>query len=181
MRTVRQNQQTRMLKYLVATCCLVAARAPALACDADATAIFSCEAAKGRKFIELCASAAGGGPESFLQYRFGSLDASGREAVTEFEFPSERKRSAKYFFGATYTTAGVYTQSIRFLHGGFSYSVFTAARGNRELRAGVEVRNVSTGKSTTVDCSERPRFYIHEFKGALQCDPETPIGVACIE
>ena len=170
-----------MRRYLLALSSLVAAQASALACEADATAIFSCEAAKGRKFIELCAAADIKGPEPFLQYRFGSLDASGREASAELEFPAQRKGSIKHFFGATYTSAGIYTQSIRFLHAGFSYSVFTSARRNRELDAGVEVRNLSTGKSTIVSCSERPRFYIHEFEGLLQCDPKTPIGLACIK
>ena len=29
--------------------------------------------------------------------------------------------------------------------------------------------------------SELPRFYIHELKGLVPCDPETPVGVACAQ
>lgn len=170
-----------MFKSFLIACAFLAAHAPVLACDAGSTAIFACEAAKGRKFIELCAAAEVNGSQPYLQYRFGSLDTDGREAGVELEFPAQHKDSVKRFYGATYTNAGVYTQSVRFVQAGFSYSVFTAARGNRELGAGVEVKSLSTAKVSTVSCSERPRFYIFELKGLLQCDPQTPVGLACIK
>jgi hypothetical protein len=28
---------------------------------------------------------------------------------------------------------------------------------------------------------ELPRFYIHELKGLVPCDPATPVGVACAQ
>ena len=62
-----------------------------------------------------------------------------------------------------------------------SYEVFTESRGMATTAAGVRAREVGTGKMTTVACSERPRFYIHELKGLIACDPDTPIGRACIE
>ncbi len=158
-----------------------AASHAALACDTDATAVFACEAAQGRKFIELCAAADLQGPEAYLQYRFGALNAEGREAKAELEFPAQRQGSLKRFFGATYTRAGVYTQSVRFVQGDFSYTVFTEARGHRELGAGVQVRHLASGKTSTVSCSERPRFYIFELKGLLACDEQAPGGRACIQ
>ena len=121
---------------------LVAISVPAYACDSESFALFACEAANGRKFIELCA-------------------------------PSP--------FAAVYTHQGVYTQSVRFVTGNFAYTVFTHARGMQELDSGVEVRNRKTGKASIVKCSERPRFYIFELKGLVSCDPETPVGMACVK
>ena len=153
---------------------------PAHACDTGANVIFGCEAAKGRKYIELCAS----NPvaeDGYLQYRFGALDGDGNERSVEFEYPVKREGSLKQFFGATYKHQGVYTQSVRFTTPTFSYAVYTKTRGSEDLGAGVEVRNPASGKTTVVACSERPRFYIDELKDVLACDPETPAGKACIK
>jgi hypothetical protein len=65
--------------------------------------------------------------------------------------------------------------------GKVSYEVFTESRGMATTAAGVRVREVGSGKVMTVACSERPRFYIHELKGLIACDSDTPIGRACIE
>jgi hypothetical protein len=157
---------------------LVLTSAPAaLACEDGTFSIFGCDASHGRKFIELC------GPSpidasGFLVYRFGSI-VDERDEV-ELSFPSERTGSLPRFYAATYTHHGVYTQSVRFVSGQFSYTVFTKAKGMEELGAGVEVRDRRSGKKTIVECSERPRFYIYELKGLVGCDPETPIGKACI-
>ena len=161
--------------------CLLAATPPAIACESGATTIFACEAANGRKFIELCAAAPTGGDDGYLEYRFGSQDANGDISKVELVFPSNRRDSYKRFHGSVYTDKGVYTQSVRFVTGEFSYRVFTEARGNRDLGAGVDVRNLRTGKTTTVACSERPRFYIFELKDHVACDPDTPVGRACIK
>ncbi len=157
------------------------------ACGADDQTIFSCEAADGRKFIELCASGEPGGAPETLRYRFGSQDQLGGDAAVELEYPDKPAGSLSHFFGAVYTHRGVYTQSVRFQSSGFSYSVFTeswhdtdSAEGNAGS-AGVTIRNLRTQKSTTVDCSERPRFYIFELQSVLACDPETPVGKACIQ
>ena len=157
------------------------AASPAFACDTDAAAIFACEAANGRKFIQLCAVAPSPGDGGYLEYRFGALDPGGDPVKVELEFPPDRKDSYKRFFGAVYTDKGVYTQAVRFVSGDYSYRVFTQARGNRDIGAGVDVRNTRTGKTTTVACSERPRFYIYELKALLSCDPDTPVGRACIK
>jgi hypothetical protein len=167
------------MRTLILATALLAIQSSALACPEDASTIFGCDAAQGRKFIELCANGDPDDPAPFLQYRFGTLDDTAQQAKVEFEFPARREGSLQQFFGATYTHAGVYTQSVRFVHGGFSYTVFTTDRGKRGN--GVEVRNLHTGKTSTVSCSERPRFYIHELKGRLPCDPQTPVGRACIQ
>lgn len=151
----------------------------ALACDADAFAIFRCEAANGRKFIELCSSSPPA-RDGFLAYRFGALDPDGREQRTELSFPQQRRGSLARFYAATYEHDGAYVQSIRFTTATHSYTVFTRARKPRDEDAGVEVRDLATGKKATVHCSERPRFYIFDLKGLLACDAETPIGKACI-
>jgi hypothetical protein len=177
--TAQRRRRARFATPALAT--LLAVCLPAFGCDPEATAVFGCEAARGRNFIELCAPAASTGPEAgALQYRFGSLDGAGREKTVELEFPHAPEGSLRQFFGATYTYECVYTQSIRFLSGGYSYTVFTRTRGTRLLGAGVDVLNQATGKTRTVDCSERPRFYIFELQGRVPCDPETPVGRACI-
>ena len=147
------------------------------ACEPDVFPIFGCEASHGRKFIELC------GPSpidasGFLVYRFGSIKED--TDVVELSYPAERTGSLARFFAATYVDHGVYTQSVRFVSGNFSYTVFTHAKGAQELGAGVEVRDRRTGKRSVVSCSERPRFYVFDLKGLVPCDPETPIGKACI-
>ena len=160
---------------------LAASVSTAVACEPGLTPIFACEAARGRKFIQLCAELPLSADSGSLQYRFGRLDSSGIIKTPELEFPGERAGSHKRFFGATYTLRGVYTQSVRFLSGGYSYTVFTRTKGSQLQEAGVEVRALNTGKVATVSCTERPRFYIHELRGALVCDPQTPVGRACIE
>jgi hypothetical protein len=75
----------------------------------------------------------------------------------------------------------VYTQSVRFMSGKFGYTVFTRSRGMATIAAGVEVRDRKSGKTSTVSCSERPRFYIFDLKGLVPCDPETPVGTACVK
>ena len=153
----------------------------ALACESGSVPLFSCEASGGKKYIELCASSPVAAPDGFLEYRFGALDKDGNERSVELVFPSSRSGSLQRFYGATYTKTGVYTQSIRFTTGKASYEVFTEARGMATTAAGVRVRDLGAGKTATVACSERPRFYIHELKGLVACDPSTPVGRACIE
>ena len=155
--------------------------AAAQACDSNTPALFSCDAAKSRKFIELCASSPLDAQTGSLLYRFGSLDKDGMEKAVELEYPSEPAGSLRRFYAATYTHAGVYTQSVRFVSGAFDYTVFTRARGMQELDAGVAVRDRKNGKTSIVQCSERPRFYIFELKGLVPCDPETPVGTACVK
>ena len=153
----------------------------AQACDSDAVALFGCDAANSRKFIELCAPSPLDARSGHLLYRFGSLDKDGVEKAVELEYPAERKGSLKRFYAATYTHNGVYTQSVRFVSGNYGYTVFTRARGLQTIDAGVEVRDRDSGKTSIVSCSERPRFYIYELKGLVACDPETPVGTACVK
>jgi hypothetical protein len=163
-------------------CASLAVASPAaLACPSDAVALFGCDAAKSRKFIELCAPSPLDAQSGYLLYRFGSLDKDGVENAVEFEYPPDSAGSLKRFYAATYTHGDVYTQSVRFISGNFGYTVFTRARGSREIGAGVEVRDRRSGKTSTIACSERPRFYIFELQGLVPCDPETPVGTACIK
>ena len=151
------------------------------ACDNGAVSLFGCDAAKSRKFIELCAPSPLSAQSGYLRYRFGSLDDDGAEKALELEYPEAGTHSLKRFYAATYTHAGVYTQSVRFVAGNFGYTVFTRSRGTATLDAGVEVRDRKTGKTSVIACSERPRFYIFELKGLVPCDPETPVGTACVK
>ena len=153
----------------------------AIACESGSFPLFGCEAAKGRKFIELCAPSPVDEKTGYLRYRFGSLDNDGNEKTVELEYPDADAGSFKRFYAATYTQGGVYTQSVRFVLGNFGYSVYTRAKGMQTIDAGVEVRDRRSGKTTVVACSERPRFYIHELQGIVPCDPETPLGRACIK
>ena len=153
----------------------------AQACEEDLVSLFACEAANGRKFVELCASSPLDAESGSLVYRLGALGADGTESSVELEYPKERAGSLQRFFAATYTHRGIYTQSVRFVSGAYGYTVFTRAKGLRELDAGVEVRDRRTGKLTIIACSERPRFYIFELKDLVPCDDETPVGTACVK
>ncbi len=110
-----------------------------------------------------------------------SLDENGNERAVELEYPAPGVHTLRGFYAATYTHDGVYTQSVRFVRDNFGYTVFTRARGSQVLDAGVEVRDRRNGKTSTVLCSEMPRFYIFELKGLVACDPETPVGTACVK
>jgi len=169
--------RTRGTLVLVVALVLVLSSA-ALACEDGTFSIFGCDASHGRKFIELCGPSPLDAASGFLVYRFGST--KDEKDTVELSYPAERPGSLDRFYAATYTHHGVYTQSVRFVSGHFSYTVFTKAKGTEELGAGVEVRDRRSGKSTIVSCSERPRFYIYDLKGLVRCDPETPVGRACI-
>jgi hypothetical protein len=173
------------MKFLSIRCgggCLLALLpAVANACDSGEFALFSCDAAQSRKFIELCARSPLDAKSGYLIYRFGTLDADGNERTVELEYPGEAAGSLKRFYAAAYTHAGVYTQSVRFVSGNFGYTVFTRSRGAQTVAAGVEVRDRKNGKTSVVSCNERPRFYIFELKELVACDTETPVGKACVE
>ncbi len=128
------------------------------ACESDEFALFACEAAKGRKFIELCAPSPLDAASGWLVYRFGTVDDKDPRGTVEFEYPRKRTGSLKQFFAATYTRDSVYTQSVRFVTGGYSYRVYTRARPRGLPEAGVDVHHLGTGKTTTIECSELPRF-----------------------
>ena len=85
----------------------------AQACESGTFPIFGCDAARSRKFIELCAPSPLDAQGS-LQYRFGTNDKDGAESSVELEYPTDLEGSLKRFYGATYTERGVYTQSVRF-------------------------------------------------------------------
>ena len=166
---------------LAGAAALAVAASAANACESGSFPLFGCDAAKSRKFIELCAPQPLDGETGYLRYRFGSQDDDGQEKAVELEYPAATEGSLRRFYGATYTHNGVYTQSVRFVAGNFGYTVFTRARGAQTIDAGVEVRDRKSGKTSVISCSERPRFYIHELKGLIACDPETPVGQACIK
>ena len=165
---------------LLTTLALALAAQPARACDGDAMALFACEAAGGRKYIELCAPSPLAADSGFLVYRFGPIAKDGGRDTVELAYPASTAGSLRKFFAATYTHGGIYTQSVRFVTGGHSYRVFTASGPKGRLDAGVDVRDLRSGKVTTVACSEAPRFYIHDLEGLVPCDPDTPVGVACV-
>jgi hypothetical protein len=151
------------------------------ACASGSFPLFGCDAANSRKFIELCAPSPLDSKSGYLLYRFGSQDKDGVETAAELEYPAESAGSLKRFYAATYTHGGFYTQSVRFVSGNFGYTIFTRSKGMETVAAGVDVRDRKTGKTTTIFCSERPRFYIFELKGLVPCDPETPVGTACVK
>ena len=160
---------------------LAALSSAAHACASGSFPLFGCDAANRQKFIELCAPSPLDAKSGYLIYRFGSQDKDGVETAVELEYPAESAGSLKRFYAATYTHGGLYTQSVRFVSGNFGYTVFTRSKGMATVAAGVDVRDRKSGKTTTISCSERPRFYIFELKGLVPCDPETPVGTACVK
>ena len=57
-------------------------------CESGSFPLFGCDAAKSRKFIELCAPSPLDAKSGFLRYRFGSLDEAGNERALELEYPA---------------------------------------------------------------------------------------------
>ena len=151
------------------------------ACDTGTFPLFGCDAAKSRKFIELCAPSPLSAQSGFLRYRFGSLDDDGAERRWSSNIPRQARTPSSGSTLPPIRHGGVYTQSVRFVAGNFGYTVFTRSRGTATLDAGVEVRDRKTGKTSVISCSERPRFYIFELEGLVPCDPETPVGTACVK
>src|ERR1700733_3900670 len=96
----RIRRGPRAPRSVAVALCISAACAPALGCDADAAALFSCEAAGGRKYIELCVSSSLTGADSYLEYRFGSPARDGSPESVELVFPPARNGSLKRFVGA---------------------------------------------------------------------------------
>src|SRR5437762_5632967 len=88
-------------------------------CESGSFPLFGCDAAKSRKFIELCAPSALDAKSGYLRYRFGSLDEDGNEKALELEYPAAGTYTLKGFYGATYSQGGLYTQSVRFVSGTF--------------------------------------------------------------
>jgi hypothetical protein len=168
-------------RFLLLGSLLAALSSAAHACASGSFPLFGCDAANSRKFIELCAPSPLDSKSGYLLYRFGSQDKDGVETAAELEYPAESAGSLKRFYAATYTHGGFYTQSVRFVSGNFGYTVFTRSKGMETVAAGVDVRDRKSGKTTTISCSERPRFYIFELKGLVPCDPETPVGTACVK
>src|SRR5438874_1891939 len=100
----------RVFAVVLATITAAAVALPARACNADGEqAIFSCEAAHGRKFIELCAPAPLNAQDGYLRYRFGAQDQDGNEARVELAYPDDLDGSLARFYAAEYTYKGVYT------------------------------------------------------------------------
>ena len=111
-------------------CCGAFAGVPlARASDGDAVPVFSC-AAQGKKYIELCAPSPITANGGFLEYWLGAQNPDGKDASEELRFPTHREGSIQRFCGATFTSKGTYTQSVRFKSGPATYTVFTASRGN---------------------------------------------------
>ena len=84
-----------MRRMIVRGCLGLLAMLPvaAIACEGGSFPLFGCEAAKSRKFIELCAPSPLDGQSGYLVYRFGSLDADGNEKSLELEYPAEHAGS----------------------------------------------------------------------------------------
>jgi len=170
--------------------------------DSRETPIFECEASNGKKYIELCFNdgydaghATAPNEDSYLVYRFGSLDEHQDTRDVELEYPTKDEGSFRKFFAATYSSGKWYTKSVRFVSGNYDYTVFTHWRGATTEEAadessvartegveedGVEIRNRKSGKKSYVWCSERPRFYLDDLKNLVECDKEAPLGAACL-
>src|SRR5262249_48987587 len=81
-----KRKNTTMIIYLTRLGCfgLLAMLSTATqACESGSVALFSCDAANSRKFIELCAPSPLDAESGYLYYRFGSLDKEGEEKAVE--------------------------------------------------------------------------------------------------
>jgi hypothetical protein len=111
--------------YLLSVVAYGLLSATAQACDSGAVALFGCDAAKSRKFIELCAPAPLDAQSGYLLYRFGSLDNEGVEKSVELDIPRTAPARSSGSTPPPIRTAASYTQSVRFVSGNFAYTVFT--------------------------------------------------------
>src|SRR5262245_14387805 len=88
--TVQACTTVQVCTIVLVTIAVVAVALPAHACNANGEqAIFACEAAHGRKFIELCAPAPLSARDGYLRYRFGAQDKDGNETRVELAYPDE--------------------------------------------------------------------------------------------
>ena len=144
----RADVRVRFLTLLLLT--IVPA---AQACEEDLVPLFACEAANGRKFVELCASSPLDAESGSLVHRFGALGADGTRSSVEPEYPKERAGSLQLLRG--YLHASRYLHPIGALRPGPTAIRFSPAQ--RVCTIGcIEVRDRRTGKSTVIACSERP-------------------------
>jgi hypothetical protein len=126
-------------------------------CAASEQAYFSCTVKNSSKVISVCGSRDESPGGSYLQYRFGP------PGKVEFEYPSNRRGSAKLFGWDSRAHVDVADDWLWFKDGGLVYGVFViedhdTGDGAPEYRAGleVEVKNGPDEDGRTLQCAARP-------------------------
>lgn len=162
---------------LIATLFLLAAAAPALACDTDRgeQPLFSCETENSGQFIQICAVEHGAGEKwSDVQYQYGSEKPS-------FVYPQNPADGAKSLFFSHMTKAGAYIVTVRFVSDGITYRVYSKALSEMEGEAGVTIDNTARPSMTSIACIERPYMFPDYLRRSLACDLENPLGARACE
>ncbi|MBD0371846.1 MAG: hypothetical protein ICV60_13485 [Pyrinomonadaceae bacterium] len=95
----------------------VEAMKPASLCKQNEQVLWSCEMAKGRKLASMCGSKDLDNAHGYVQYRFG------RAGQIEMEFPRERVNTQSAFKYARYTRPLVTYLRLKFVTGGFTYTI----------------------------------------------------------
>jgi hypothetical protein len=98
---------TRVARYGCAAFLAALSSTASANCESGSFPLFGCDAAKSRKFIELCAPSPLDAKSGFLRYRFGSLDEDGNDGALELEYPAPGTHTLRGFYAATYTHDGV--------------------------------------------------------------------------
>ena len=137
--------------------------------------LFTCETDRSGKYVSIDGVEQGPDqPWTDVQYRFGTEDKP------EMVYPAEASLGAKrIYFSHEHRNNGVYHVSLRFVHRGFTYRVFSNAIGERgDGAAGVIVTDRSGRVRSRIRCIERPYMFPSYLQRTLACDMKNPHGRA---
>lgn len=170
-----------LMRVFASTLAFVLTAAPALACDATETFLYSCQTDAPERSLSLCATEADSGDGlQFTGVRFVYQTEKGEEIA----FPANPADGPKQLFFSHQFKAGLYQASIRFEKDGERYRLLFkdgpeqsdpsapgAGSGGLEITAaGKPVRSIA--------CSEPPAFYYDQTRALLACDLENMFGAA---
>lgn len=141
--------------------------------------LFACETNRSGKYLSIYGiEQEPDKPWTDVQYRFGS-----EGKPPEMVYPEDASRGAKLiFFSHEYRKNRVYHVSIRFVHGGYTYRIFsdsTPPRGDGS--AGVIVTDAKGRVRTRIFCIERPYMFAGYLQRTLACDLKNPHGKAACQ
>lgn len=144
----------------------------------EVSPLFSCETDRPGKYILILGTSQGpDAPWKDVQYRFGA------EGNPELVYPEDPTVGAQsIFFSHFHRRDGTYHVSLRFVHRGFTYRVYSNAIGPRgDGSAGVTVTDRSGRLRSRIACSERPYMFAGYLQRTLTCDMKNPYGKAACQ
>lgn len=134
-------------------------------CSKEDKIYFSCRVHSGKQLI-ICGSEDLKGPQSWLQYQFGSNKSP------ELIFPSQRENSTQLFLWNSQPVAGGSRSQVTFTNHETTYTLTILSQG-REEQANIEVKGK---KPIVLACKGQFREDFSTFESALKCDQTSAIA-----